>query len=165
MLGPMFGSRYCKAHQVHITLSEPMTSIVQQGSSLGFTPTPLPSTPTIIDLRVIDLVSSLVWWEAVTNPVGRVRWYTDLVRCVLVPMAVGRGRLTWVREAGIHVGRAKTSILEPQGAIPPGSSLPWRAKFITWRLRCFFLWECRRGPMYFWSCWACLGNSPEPRPT
>ena len=27
---------------------------------------------------------------------GRVSRYTDLVKCVLVPMAVGRGRLTWI---------------------------------------------------------------------
>ena len=41
--------------------------IVQQGSSLGSCPTFFPKTPTIIDLRVIDLVSSPVWWEAMTN--------------------------------------------------------------------------------------------------
>ena len=35
----MFGSMSCKAHQAHIALSEPMTSVVQQGSSLGSCPT------------------------------------------------------------------------------------------------------------------------------
>ena len=30
------------------------------------------------------------------------------------------------REASIHVGCTKTGILEPHGAIPPGSNLPWR---------------------------------------
>ena len=58
----MFGSMSSKAHQAHIALNEPMTSIIQQEFESR-----LPSTPTIIDLRVIDLVSSPVWWEAVTN--------------------------------------------------------------------------------------------------
>ena len=35
MLGLIFGSMSCKAHQTHIALSEPMISIVQQGSSLS----------------------------------------------------------------------------------------------------------------------------------
>ena len=36
--GFMFGSMSCKAHQAHIALSEPITSIVQQGSSFGLIP-------------------------------------------------------------------------------------------------------------------------------
>ena len=35
MPGLTFGSMSCKAHQAHIALSESMTSIVQQSSSLG----------------------------------------------------------------------------------------------------------------------------------
>ena len=44
-----------------------MTSIVQQGLSFGSWPTFPSSNPTIIDLRVIDRMSSPVWWEAKTN--------------------------------------------------------------------------------------------------
>ena len=35
----MFGSMSCQVHQAHIALCEPMTSIVQQSSSLGWSPT------------------------------------------------------------------------------------------------------------------------------
>ena len=63
----MFGSMSSKANQTHIVLSGPMTSIVHQGSSLGSCPTFSPIIPKIIDLRVIDLVSSPVWWVAETN--------------------------------------------------------------------------------------------------
>ena len=38
--GLMFGSMSCDALQAHIALSEPMTSIVQQGPSLGSSSTP-----------------------------------------------------------------------------------------------------------------------------
>ena len=55
----MFESMFSKAHQPHIALSEPMTSIDQSGSS---------STSTsVTDLRVIDLILSPVSWEAVTK--------------------------------------------------------------------------------------------------
>ena len=43
MPGPMFRSMSSYAHQAHIALSEPMTSKVQQSSSLGLCPT-FPST-------------------------------------------------------------------------------------------------------------------------
>ena len=60
MSGFVFESVSCKAHQAHIEVSEPMTSIVQRGSSLD-------SSPTSSSLTIIDLVSSPVWWEAKTN--------------------------------------------------------------------------------------------------
>ena len=41
--------------------------IVQQSSSFGSCPTFPPLIPTISDLWINDLVSSPVWWEAVTN--------------------------------------------------------------------------------------------------
>ena len=45
-----------------------MSSIDQQGSSLGLFPTsPFPFIPTLISLRAFDLVSSLVWWETLAN--------------------------------------------------------------------------------------------------
>ena len=65
---PDLGSRNCLPHQAHIAPSEPMSSIDQQGSSLGSFPTfPSPCIPTLIGLRAFDHVSSCVWWEAVTN--------------------------------------------------------------------------------------------------
>ena len=63
MPGPMFGSMFSRAHQAHIALSEPMTSIVQQGSSLGSCPTSLFLNP----YYKRTFVSSSIWWEAVTN--------------------------------------------------------------------------------------------------
>ena len=64
---PHLGSWNCLPHQAHIALSEPMSSIDQQGSSLGSLPTSPPFIPTLISLRAFDLVSSRVWWEAATN--------------------------------------------------------------------------------------------------
>ena len=65
---PRLGSWNCLPHQAHIALSEQMSSIDQQRSSLGSFPTsPLPFIPTLIGLRAFDHVSSRVWWEAATN--------------------------------------------------------------------------------------------------
>ena len=59
--------------------SEPMSSIDQQGSSLGSfpTPRPLPFILTLIGLRAFDLVSSRVWWETATN-IGT--FFAELIR-------------------------------------------------------------------------------------
>ena len=38
-------------------------------------------------------------------------------------------------------------------------------RFVAWRLRCLFLWECWRGLGHFWSCWACLGYGPPSEST
>ena len=66
--GLTFESMSSKAHLAHIARSEPMTSIVQQGSSLGSCPIFRSLNHMYkTDLRVIDLVSSPVWWEAETN--------------------------------------------------------------------------------------------------
>ena len=43
--GPRFGFMSSSAHQAHIALSEPMTSIARQGSSLGSCPTFLSPKP------------------------------------------------------------------------------------------------------------------------
>ena len=52
----------------HITLSEPMTSRVQQGSSLGSCSTfPSPNPHYNPTFGSFDLVSSPVWLEAETN--------------------------------------------------------------------------------------------------
>ena len=59
-----------KLRLIRLTLHcEPMSYIDQQGSSRGsnLTSPPLPFIPTLIGLRAIDLVSSLVWWEAQAN--------------------------------------------------------------------------------------------------
>ena len=63
-LDPHLGSWNCLPHQAHIAPSELMSSIDQQGSSLGSFPT-FPSP--LIGLWAFDLVSSRVWWEAATN--------------------------------------------------------------------------------------------------
>ena len=64
---PHLGSWNCLPHQAHIAPSEPMSSIDQQGLSLGSFPTPPHFFPTLIGLQAFDLVSSPVWWEAATN--------------------------------------------------------------------------------------------------
>ena len=59
--------------------------------------------------------SSLVVDGLGHTSVGRVRRNTDLVECFLVPVAVEQE----FQEAGIHVKRAKTGILEFQeGSLP-----------------------------------------------
>ena len=53
-------------HQAHIALSEPMSNVDQLGSSLGLFLT-FPPLPTLINLRAIDIVSSIDWWETLAN--------------------------------------------------------------------------------------------------
>ena len=73
-----------------------------------------------------------------TSSISRVGRYTDLAGCVLVPLAV--------RLAGIHIGRAETSILEPQGPSLQALTLFGGARFIAWLPN---FGECRRGPRHF----------------
>ena len=47
--------------------SDPLSVPIISTIKLGLSPGAGPKFPTIIDLRVIDLVSSPVWWEAETN--------------------------------------------------------------------------------------------------
>ena len=97
---PHLGSWNCLAHQSHFASCEQMSSIDQQGSSLGSFPTPLPFIPTLIGLRAFDLVSSLVWWETLAN-IGE-----------FSPASVGR---VWLRA---QIWLTISSGL--RGAIPPG---------------------------------------------
>ena len=63
----MFGSMSCEAHQAYIALSEPMTSIVQQGSSLGSCPISLSINPhykpTFGSLNLCQLLSEGSQWQ------------------------------------------------------------------------------------------------------
>ena len=121
-----------------------MTSIVQQGSSLGLGTTfPSLSPHNNRPFGSFDLVSSPVWWEAETNIETSFqqsgayaqrswrRWagthfdrYMDLVGCVLVLMAVDR----W---------GALACMLESQRAVPKALTLPERGRVIAWRLSHF----------------------------
>ena len=75
-------------------------------------------------------------------------------RCVLVPVAISRGRLTWILEAGIYVKYTKTSTpWASGGASPQAQTLLGGARFITWGLR------------HFWEQWVCLSYGLVPRPT
>ena len=80
--------------------------------------------------------------------VSCVGWCTDLVECVLVPVAVGRGA-PWPTSSSLR------------GPFPKALNNLWGTSFIAWHL---FLGECWRGPRHFWSHWACLGYSLAPRP-
>ena len=76
----------------------------------------------------------------------------NLVGCVLIPVAVGRG-LLWP---------ASSSLRRP---FPKALTLLIVARKIIWRLRLPFLGECRRGPRHFCECQACLGYGSAPGPT
>ena len=56
-----------RTHQAHIALSEPISSIDQQGSSLDLCPAFLFLNPTINRFWVTDHVSSPIWWEEEIN--------------------------------------------------------------------------------------------------
>ena len=58
-----------------------------------------------------------------------------------------------------------SSILEPQGAIPPGLILLGGLWFITWCLRRPSLGEYWRGLRHFWSRKACMDYGPALGPT
>ena len=79
--------------------------------------------------------------------VGRVFRCADVVVCVLLPVAIGWG-LPWPAYSSLR-----------------GPSSLGGTRFIAWRLRRPFVWECRRGSRHFWECQACLGYSPAPEPT
>ena len=98
--------------------------------------------------------------------VGCVGRYTDLVRCVLVPLAVSQGHLTWIPVSCYSCWACQGWHPWTLGDCPPQAlTLLGEARFITWRLRCPFFGECHWGLRHFWSCWACLDYSPAPRPT
>ena len=88
---PHLGSWNCLPHQALIALTEPMSSIDSQGSSLGSFPTSPPFIATLIGLRAFDLVSSRVWWEATTNkqsdfPLYCVYFRTDNIEKDMYPI-------------------------------------------------------------------------------
>ena len=68
--------------------------------------------------------------------IRRVRRYTDLVRCVLVPVAVGRG-VPWPASSSLR------------GAVPQALTLLGGVRFIARRLRHSVLRECRQKPEEF----------------
>ena len=54
--------------------------------------------------------------------------YTDQVTCVLVPVAIGRGRQTWI-PGSRHLCRTRQDRhFQASGARPPGSNPPWRGQ-------------------------------------
>ena len=112
---PCLGPWNYLAHQAHITPSEPMSNINQQGSSLDSFPTPLPFIPTLTGLRAFDLASSLVWWEILAN--------------------IGTLFTAWLSSvSGSHFGwpsRAERFGLASE-AVPQGFK---GVRFIAWRLR------------------------------
>ena len=89
-LGPWYGL----THLIHIALSGSMTSRVRVSARSR---PPPPFIPTLIGLRAFDLVSSPVWWEAVTNIIqlfpplylwrgflaGFLAWLTGLSRSMI----------------------------------------------------------------------------------
>ena len=64
---------------------------------------------------------------------GRVPWYMDQVKCVLVPVVVGRGRLTWTpgNRHSRHVSEDRRS-LSPREPFYQGLTLSGGARFIPW---------------------------------
>ena len=132
------------AHQVHIALSWPRTSRVQRGSNLGSCSTfpSSPLIPTIISLRVIDLVSSPVWSEAETNIVYSC-WLSQTA-------AVTQSRLSYRVLGKTSIQDTCPPLLKSQGAVSQALTVFGRARFIAWRLRCTFLGEYRRGQRHFW---------------
>ena len=108
-------------------------------------------TPTLLDTRGDHLQAEWrVWstlWEALGwDTLRSAAFYrcTDLVGCVLVPIAVGRGAL-WTASSSLR------------RAVPQALTLLGEARFIARRLKCLFLEECRRSPSHFWSRRGCLG--------
>ena len=71
----------------------------------------------------------------------------DLVGCVLVVAAVGRSRCDL------------TGILEPQGAVPPGSNPPWRGWVYRLALEVPLFGGMLMGSRHFWNR---LGYGPTP---
>ena len=117
-----------QAHQAHIALSELMTSIICQGSSLGSCPTfSFPNAPLKADLRVIDFVSSSVWKEAETNIADSINfqlalrsgffaWLSGIhtVRCISLSMADLRPNGPQLQLSYLQVGKLHHCItLEP----------------------------------------------------
>ena len=107
------------ANQVHIALSEPMSYIDQQGSSLGSCPTSPPLILTLMGLRAFDLVSSLIWWEALANT--RHAFYSVTLSGVWVTFR--QAVSCWPFRTGVA---QHWTYLWPQGAVPPGFNPPRR---------------------------------------
>ena len=81
---------------------------------------------------------------------GRVARYTDQSGYVLVPMAIGRGSLTWILGRRQSC-RARQNRHPRASGRPPSQALTLVevVRFIVWRMRRPFLGECRRGPRHF----------------
>ena len=124
----MFGSMSCKAHQAHIALSEPITSVVQQGSSLG-----LNSIPTPI---LIDLESIAVWWETDKYPLGSRSLRSQRKESVTSPSSVGSGSIPsdQAAESGVCVlitNRSRGRGIQPiKAADPAQPTRPITAAFL-----------------------------------
>ena len=92
---------------------------------------------------------------------------------VLTPLAVGRGRLTWILVSW-HWCRAHQDrhplcsggvSSRLGGGIPQALTLFGGARFITWCLRRLFLGGYRWVPRHFWNHQAWLGYGPTPGPS
>ena len=80
--------------------------------------------------------------------------YAGQVGCVLAPVAFGQGRLTQMPgRPSICILRLRLALLEPQGAISPGTS-PFQ--------RHLFLGECWQGSRHFRNHQVCVGYSLVP---
>ena len=75
--------------------------------------------------------------------VGRNGQYTDLVGCVLVPVTIGRDRLTWILGCRHSCRARQDRHPRASGGRPPKALvLLGGIRFITWCLRHPFLREC-----------------------
>ena len=84
------------------------------------------------------------------------------VGCVLIPVVIGRKRLTWIPGDWHSCHARETSRLWVSGDRPQALALTEEVKFITWCQMHFFLVECRQGSKYFCNHQACLGYGPAP---
>ena len=128
--------------------------------------------PTYIVMDYSSSICTDSTWYSGRNPPSRVgRRHYSLGGARLGHTSVGRVFSVRRSGQGCHGSSGNrsrfvlTGILEPQGAIPQALTLLGEARLITWRLRCLFLGECRRGLRHFGECGACLGYGPVLEPT
>ena len=120
----------------------------------------------IIIKKRIQLTTS--WNTGLGNILaGRVAWYADQVGCVLVPVVISWGCLTWIpgSQQSCHTSWDWLS-LSLRGMSSQALTLSSRAIFIAWYLRCLFLGECRQASRHFWNyrvcrLWSCAWFPPK----